>query len=107
MAKGIKKQLVHAIKSVGRDIKGHSDRGGLYAAGLACEGYAGGYRDALTDVLKILDGLTPSCRPTYWEGENCCVCKSSKFDKKWKRLLSGEVVCSKACYLKYAFGNYI
>ena len=35
-------------------------------AGLASEGYAGGYRDALDDVLLALDGVPPQNRGRGW-----------------------------------------
>ena len=34
----------------------HENSNGFYGSGLSSEGYAGGYRDALEDVLIILRG---------------------------------------------------
>jgi hypothetical protein len=39
---------------------------GKYAAGLSSEGYAGGYRDALDDVMLALSGIRPK-RRNYWQ----------------------------------------
>lgn len=61
--KGIKRQLGAAMKNVSEEISNNS-RGGLYAGGLASEGYAGGYRDALNDVLLALNGVCPNSR--FW-----------------------------------------
>ena len=62
-----------AIKLMGKarrraqeDISAHASRGGIYAAGLASEGYAGGYRDALDDAILVLDGVIPH-RRSWWE----------------------------------------
>jgi len=41
-------------------------QGGLYAAGTASEGYAGGYAQALRDVELILNGVRPNTRD-YWQ----------------------------------------
>jgi hypothetical protein len=40
-------------------ISARTRDGGLYARGLAGEGYAGGYRDALHDVILFLNGVKP------------------------------------------------
>ena len=64
MAKGIKKAIYKALLNVDDEIKGYAERG-LYAAGLSAEGYAGGYRDALHDILLALNGTTPD-RRNYW-----------------------------------------
>jgi hypothetical protein len=53
-----------AIAMVNREISFNSS--GLYGGGLASEGYAGGYKDALCDVLLLLNGVTPM-RRDYWE----------------------------------------
>jgi len=37
-------------------------KGGQIAAGLASEGYNGGYRDALSDVELLLNGIYPNER---------------------------------------------
>ena len=48
-----------------KEISGHAQRGGLYAHGVAGEGYAGGYRDALYDVQLLLNDVVPK-RRDYW-----------------------------------------
>ena len=45
-----------------RAIELNSARSGIYAAGLASEGYDGGYRDAMSDALLILAGVEPQSR---------------------------------------------
>lgn len=61
MSKGIKRLVRRALTGVNREIAGIS-RGGFYAAGLSSEGYAGGYAQALSDVLLALNGVTPNGR---------------------------------------------
>lgn len=65
MARGIKRKARAALKRVSNEIAGHA-QGDKFASGLASEGYAGGYRDALADVLLVLDGVPPCSRPQYW-----------------------------------------
>lgn len=65
MAKGIKKQLHKVIENINNEISGLA-QGGLYAAGLSSEGYSGGYRDAICDVILALNGVKPN-RRDYWE----------------------------------------
>ena len=43
--------------------------GGKYAAGLASEGYSGGYRDALYDTILLLQDVQPR-RRQYWNDED-------------------------------------
>ena len=50
-------------KNVSAEIKGNST--GFYGAGIASEGYAGGYRDALSDVMLILNNIEPR-NSRYW-----------------------------------------
>lgn len=66
MAKGIKRRLQKALRRVDAEIKANSQSGGIYASGLANEGYAGGYRDALSDVGLLLHGVEPNDRRGYW-----------------------------------------
>ncbi len=63
MTKGIKKQLIKAGLKVGKEIEDNS-REGSFASGLASEGYAGGYAQALEDVMLALNGVNPNTR--YW-----------------------------------------
>lgn len=62
---GPKTAIKAALVMVSREISGNA-KGGFYAAGLAAEGYAGGYRDALADVLLLLNKVRPD-RRDYWE----------------------------------------
>lgn len=65
MAKGIKRLIYKVRKSVDQEIEAFARSGGLYARGLASEGYKGGYRDALDDVLLALNGVSPN-RRRWW-----------------------------------------
>lgn len=62
-----RKRIEAARKAVSRDINAHAGMG-RYAAGLASEGYNGGYRDALDDVLLLLNGIVPN-RGGWWHGD--------------------------------------
>lgn len=58
MAKGIKRQILAVRKSVSDSIAVEGIRSQI-AAGLAGEGWNGGYRKALDDVLLALNGVEP------------------------------------------------
>ena len=60
-----KTQIESALIMVNAEISALAT-GGRYAAGLASEGYAGGYRDALYDIQLLLNGVTPR-RRHYWD----------------------------------------
>ena len=60
MAKGIKRNLQKVYKIVNSRISAFAKREGIYAGGLASEGYLGGYRDALDDVIVALNGTIPN-----------------------------------------------
>lgn len=60
MAKGIKRQVKQACEAVQKEISGHAESGGLYARGLASEGWNGGYAAALEDVKLALNGVEPN-----------------------------------------------
>ena len=64
MAVGIKRDIRRALDRVYVEISGNASHGRV-AAGLSAEGYAGGYRDALEDVLQALNGW-PSSNSRYW-----------------------------------------
>lgn len=66
MPKGIKRLLDKAYKNVSNQIKMDTDQSSLYSKGLSGEGYDGGYRDALQDVLLALNGVLPN-RNGWWE----------------------------------------
>jgi hypothetical protein len=58
------KAIKRAAKRARTNISDVAKRGGLYAGGLASEGYAGGYLQALEDVALLLRGIKP---PNTWE----------------------------------------
>jgi len=64
MAKGIIRKVEAARKEVERVISDTASEGPLGGA-LASEGYNGGYRDALNDVLLALNGNIPR-RNGWW-----------------------------------------
>lgn len=63
-ARELRRFLPAAQDAVQDEIRGHSR--GTYGAGLASEGYAGGYRDCLADVLSILNDVPPGDLRGYW-----------------------------------------
>lgn len=66
MAKGIKLKIRRALKRVDREIAIFAKSGGHISAGLASEGYNGGYRDALLDVSLALSGVPPCKKREWW-----------------------------------------
>lgn len=65
--KDAKRLFVSARAAVNAEIANIARSGdSLYAHGLASEGYAGGYRDALDDVMLVLFGDTIPNRRNYW-----------------------------------------
>lgn len=58
-------QINAALTKVCEEISALAAGGSRYAGGLAGEGYAGGYRDALSDVLLVLNSVRPD-RRNYW-----------------------------------------
>lgn len=66
MAHGIKRKLAKAQAKVRKEIEDNAAYGGKFARGLANEGYAGGYAQALSDVQLALNGVEPSTRG-YWD----------------------------------------
>lgn len=65
-ARDLKRRLPAAKLAVEREIRENASSGGLYARGLAGEGYAGGYLDALRDVQAILYDCPPADSRRYW-----------------------------------------
>ena len=59
-------KVARARKRLQKQIEIDSHHGGIYAKGLAGEGYKGGYRDALDDVILLLNGATPY-RNEWWD----------------------------------------
>lgn len=66
MAKGIKRKIRIAIGNVDFRISASAKSGGIFASALASEGYNGGYRNALLDVLLLLDGNCPCKNREFW-----------------------------------------
>ena len=68
MAKGIKRKIDRVRERVTHTIRG-TRTGSKYAAALSGEGYNGGYRDALDDVVLALNGVTPRRHGWWHEGD--------------------------------------
>ena len=67
-ARGIKRKLDIAYQRVNKAISIQA-KGGFYAAGLSSEGYSGGYRQAIMDVISAINGNEPNFPNTResWE----------------------------------------
>ena len=65
MPKGIKRDIYKALKNADKAISDSAKSGGLYAKAFSSEGYNGGYRDALYDVIAALNGV-PNNRSRFW-----------------------------------------
>ncbi len=67
MARGIKRQLNKVLLKVSKEISGISSASySPIGAALSSEGYSGGYRDAISDVILALNGQKPR-RRGYWD----------------------------------------
>jgi len=62
----VKTNINKALENVEKEIRNNASGGGMFARGLAAEGYAGGYRDALMDIILVMNGIKPN-RRNYWE----------------------------------------
>jgi len=62
----LRKDVDRTLDRVNQEITNLSS-GDRYARGLAAEGYAGGYRDALHDFLLVMNGVVPT-NSRYWKG---------------------------------------
>lgn len=57
----VKQAHDRAHEQIGMIARGSGEgRDGMYARGLASEGYLGGYRDALQAVMLLLNGVIPN-----------------------------------------------
>ena len=68
MAKGLKRRIKAALVNIDREISDNAQHGRI-AGAMASEGYAGGYRDALSDIRLLLDSVEPSDHRGYWRNE--------------------------------------
>jgi hypothetical protein len=66
MSRGIKRKLSKVSMRLMKEISDMSN-GGKYAAGLASEGYLGGYWAAISDVMLALEGVQPNRR--FWDDD--------------------------------------
>jgi len=67
-AKGIIRKVQKARKRVNELINQETDRSNRFSGGLSGEGWNGGYRQALDDVLLVLNGVEPRTRG-LWKSE--------------------------------------
>ena len=58
-----------ATERTDESIKASTNRDSLHSRGLASEGYLGGYRDALQDVVLLINGTIPN-RRQLWRRED-------------------------------------
>jgi hypothetical protein len=56
-----------ARDKVAQEISRNAERGSYFSGGLASEGYAGGYQQALDDVDAMLRHGCPGDPRHYWE----------------------------------------
>jgi len=61
MAKGIYRKLDLVLKNIKDKMYLPSDAS-MYARGMRSEGYLGGYRQAIMDVILALSGIHPTTR---------------------------------------------
>lgn len=66
MARGIVRLVIRVRRRIQSEMHEETDHQSMFSRGLASEGYAGGYRDALDDVLLALNGVTPD-RRGWWK----------------------------------------
>ena len=63
------KRIRVAREAAQREIAGNASSGGTYARGLATEGWAGGYLQALDDVDAVARHGCPEDPRNYWRDE--------------------------------------
>ena len=68
-ARGIVRKVMRARQRVEELIHAETDRTNRFSGALTGEGWNGGYRAALDDVLLALNGVEPSTRG-FWREEN-------------------------------------
>lgn len=64
------KRVDAAEQRVRQEISDHASQGGIYARGVASEGYAGGYLQALYDCQSLLINGYPNDPRNYWKQTN-------------------------------------
>ncbi len=68
MTSNDKKRAIKAARCrVNKDITAFASRGGQFSGALSGEGYNGGYRDAIDDLLLLIDSNTMPRRNGWWE----------------------------------------
>jgi len=60
--KGIRRDLRKLVSAAEEEIRRNSDGDSIYPSGLAGEGWAGGYLQAICDVQSLLNGVNPNSR---------------------------------------------
>ena len=66
--KNIRLEMEREHASAVSDYQARGSKGPNFATGLSEEGYVGGYRDALNDVLLAMNGVKPSTRG-WWDAK--------------------------------------
>lgn len=67
--RAVLKRIALARKRVNAEISANATNGGRFGAGLANEGWAGGYAQALNDVEAALIHGYPNDPRHYWRNE--------------------------------------
>ena len=62
-----KQQIIRIVQEVVNKEIAANAKHGFYAAGLSGEGYHGGYRDALEDIIMMMNNIRPQ-RRSWWDG---------------------------------------
>ena len=65
-AKEIERKLDKVLENVNKAINVTAKSGEMYADPMSSEGYAGGYKKAISDVIQLLNGIHPKTR-NYWD----------------------------------------
>ncbi len=62
----LEKRIAIAQERIKSDIRMSAERGGKFAGALSVEGYHGGYRDALSSIINLINDVEPNDDRGYW-----------------------------------------
>lgn len=63
----LRKLLFLVAREAQAEINASAASGGKYACGLSSEGYVGGYREAIYDVIAMMDHGQPADQRGFWQ----------------------------------------
>lgn len=66
-ARELRKLLSLVAMEAQAEISATAASGGKYARGLSSEGYVGGYREAIYDVIAMMDHGEPADQRGFWQ----------------------------------------